>query len=42
MQSPTDFSKELLTSSAIQIPEDGTPAEKTAMAFHATARNNFV
>lgn len=30
-----DFSKELLTATAVQIPEDGTAVEKAAMDFHA-------
>ena len=30
-----DFSKVLEEADAIQVPEDGTPAEKAAMAFHA-------
>ena len=30
-----DFTKEILTADAIQLPETGTPVELTAMAFHA-------
>jgi len=30
-----DFSKELLKADALQIPEEGTPAEKAAMNFHS-------
>ncbi len=32
----TDFTKDLKDVNAYQLPEDGTPEEKTAMAFHAT------
>lgn len=31
-----DFSKDLGTITAVQLPEDGTPVEKVAMAFHGT------
>jgi manganese oxidase len=32
---PYDFSKRLRTARAVFLPEDGTPAEKRAMAFHS-------
>jgi hypothetical protein len=35
VQTPSDFTKELLTSTAIEFPEAGTPAERKAMEFHA-------
>jgi hypothetical protein len=33
-QTPINFDKVLQTASAYQLPEDGTPEEKAAMAFH--------
>lgn len=36
VQTRLDFSKRLLTANAIQVPEDGTPLEQAAMAFHHT------
>ena len=35
-QTPVDFGKELLDVGYAPIPETGTPAERAAMAFHAT------
>ncbi len=34
-ESRLDFSKELITATAIALPEEGTPAERAAMAYHA-------
>ncbi len=36
IESRLDFSKVLHAAAAIEYPEDGTPAEKVAMSFHAT------
>lgn len=35
MQTRLDFTKELLTASAVQLPENGTTVEQAAMSFHA-------
>ncbi|MFQ5399507.1 MAG: copper oxidase [Anaerolineae bacterium] len=35
IESPIDFSKEVTSIEVEYYPEDGTPVEKTAMAFHA-------
>jgi len=34
VQTPLNFERELLTATGFEIPEDGTLAEKAAMAFH--------
>jgi hypothetical protein len=41
VQTPLNFEKELVTATGFQLPEDGTPAEKAAMAFHGPQPGPF-
>ena len=38
VQTPTDFTKALVTAVGRELPEEGTPAERAAMAFHGSDR----
>ncbi|NPC85160.1 hypothetical protein HPC49_44060, partial [Pyxidicoccus fallax] len=41
VQTRLDFSKDSTTLKAVELPEEGTAAEKVAMAFHATNHASF-
>jgi len=41
VQTATDFDKVLLTGTGIQFPEEGTEAERAAMAFHGPQESTF-